>query len=320
MKKVVFIDSVHGVLRDKLNSCGFICIDAVYKTKEEVLKETQDAFGIVVRSRFTLDRCFLEKANKLGFIARSGSGTENIDLNYCHEKDIQVFSSPEGNRNAVAEHALGFILALLNNFKKSQNDIALGEWNRPSNTGKELPNCTIGIIGCGNNGLALAKKLIALGARVLVYDKYKSINEPGIEQVPLTAFYTEVDVLSFHVPQTKETLYMGDFSFFSQFKKPLIVLNISRGKVLKTSGLVRAIKEGFVQKAALDVLEYETKSFEQFFENELPEDFLFLKNNENVMLTPHVAGWTEESYYKLSNVLASKIINRFCTKENEPLF
>ena len=308
MQKVLFIDVVHLVLKERLASRGYTCVDATTDKKEDILLAMKEASGIVIRSRFSLDKEVLTQAKELKFIARSGSGTENIDLDYCARNGIQVFSSPEGNRNAVAEHALGFLLALLNNFKKAQGEIEAGLWERQSNSGRELSSCTVGIIGCGNNGRAFAEKLILLGVKVLAYDKYIKINEPGILQVELEEFYSQVNVLSFHVPQTLETIDMGNYKFFSKFKNPLIVLNISRGNVIHTQGLVRAMKEGVVEKAALDVLEYETKSFERFFESPLPDDFLYLKSNPNVVLTPHVAGWTSESYYKLSNVLAEKII------------
>ena len=311
MRKVVFIDEVHDVLREKLSAKQYTCIDATGLCEEKVREHVKDAFGIVIRSRFTLDESFLCDATSLRFIARSGSGTENVDREYCNKKDIQVFSSPEGNSNAVAEHALGFTLSLLNNLHRSHQEIKDGKWHRKQNTGKELSSCTVAIIGCGNNGLSFAKKLSALGAKVLTYDKYKKIKEPGITQVPIEGLFEEADIVSFHVPQTQETMSMGSYSFFSKFKKQLIVLNICRGKVIDTSGLVQAMKEKKILKAALDVLEYETKSFESFFEKPLPEDFVFLKTNSNVILTPHIAGWTTQSYYELSNVLAVKVIQAF---------
>ena len=311
MRKVVFIDVVHDVLREKLKSNEFSCVDAMTETKEEVLSQIKTAFGIVVRSRFTLDADFLKDAVNLKFIARSGSGTENVDIEHCNKQGVQVFSSPEGNRNAVAEHALAFTLALMNNIHRAHEEIKQGVWSRKPNTGKELSACTIGIVGCGNNGLAFAKKMRDLGATVLVYDKYKKVEAPGITQVPLEGLYNDVDILSFHVPETQETVYMGNYALFSKFKKRLIVLNICRGKVIETKGLVQAMKEKKVVKAALDVLEYETKSFERFFENPLPEDFMYLKTNPNVILTPHIAGWTTQSYYELSNVLAKKILEAF---------
>lgn len=311
MRKVLFIDVVHDVLREKLSENHYSCVDATSFRKEKIKAELKSAFGVVIRSRFKLDEDLLRNAKSLKFIARSGSGTENLDLEYCDKMEIRVFSSPEGNRNAVAEHALGFTLSLLNNIHRSHQEIKQGLWNRTSNTGKELSACTIGVIGCGNNGLAFAKKMRDLGAAVLTYDKYKKVEEPGITQVPLEGLYNDVDILSFHIPETEETVSMGNHMFFSRFKKQLIVLNICRGKVIDTSGLVQAMKEKKVLKAALDVLEYETKSFEHFFENALPEDFVYLKTNPNVILTPHIAGWTTQSYYKLSNVLANKILETF---------
>jgi D-3-phosphoglycerate dehydrogenase len=311
MRKVVFVDAVHSILKDRLESIGFDCVDATKANQDEFIEEIKGAFGIVIRSRFTLDARVLDNARSLRFIARSGSGTENVDSAYCTNKGILLFSSPEGNRNAVAEHALGFLLALLNNFQRAHLEITEGSWLRKENTGRELSSCTVGIIGCGNNGLCFAKKLVSLGVKVLAYDKYKTISEPGVENVALETLYKRVNVISFHVPETEETISMGDHAFFSRFQQPLIVLNICRGKVVETDSLVLAMKQKRVLSAALDVLEYESKSFESFFESELPEAFIYLKNNPNVILTPHIAGWTKESYFGLSNVLADKITEAF---------
>ena len=311
MRKVVFVDAVHFILKDRLESIGFDCVDATKANQDEFIEEIKGAFGIVIRSRFTLDARVLDNARSLRFIARSGSGTENVDSAYCTNKGILLFSSPEGNRNAVAEHALGFLLALLNNFQRAHLEITEGSWLRKENTGRELSSCTVGIIGCGNNGLCFAKKLVSLGVKVLAYDKYKTISEPGVENVALETLYKRVNVISFHVPETEETISMGDHAFFSRFQQPLIVLNICRGKVVETDSLVLAMKQQRVLSAALDVLEYESKSFESFFESELPEAFIYLKNNPNVILTPHIAGWTKESYFGLSNVLADKITEAF---------
>ena len=311
MRKVVFVDAVHSILKDRLESIGFDCVDATRANQDEFIEEIKGAFGIVIRSRFTLDARVLDNARSLRFIARSGSGTENVDSAYCTNKGILLFSSPEGNRNAVAEHALGFLLALLNNFQRAHIEITEGSWLRKENTGRELSSCTVGIIGCGNNGLCFAKKLVSLGVKVLAYDKYKTISEPGVENVALETLYKRVNVISFHVPEKEETISMGDHAFFSRFQQPLIVLNICRGKVVETDSLVLAMKQQRVVSAALDVLEYESKSFESFFESELPEAFIYLKNNPNVILTPHIAGWTKESYFGLSNVLADKITEAF---------
>ena len=266
----------------------------------------EDASGIVLRSRITLNEEVLRNVSNLQFIARSGSGLENIDLDYCKKKKIKVYSSPEGNRNAVAEHCLGFLLSLLNNFKQAQCDIQNGEWLREKNRGIEISNLCVGIIGYGNNGRAFAEKLSSIGVKVLVYDKYvNGFSKEGIYESNMEEIFKESNVISFHVPLTTETIYTADYQFFKSFIKPVWVLNISRGKVLKTKDLIRGLNEGFIRGAALDVLDEESKSFDMSSSNRILMD---LNNRSNVIITPHVAGWTQESYFKLSNVLADKIL------------
>ena len=265
-----------------------------------------DASGIVLRSRITLNEEVLRNVRNLQFIARSGSGLENIDLDYCKKKNVKVYSSPEGNRNAVAEHCLGFLLSLLNNFKQAQCDIHNGEWLREKNRGIEITNLCVGSIGYGNNGRAFAEKLASIGVKVLVYDKYlKGFSGKGIYESNMEEIFKESNVISFHVPLTSETTYIADYQFFKGFSRPVWVLNISRGKVLKTKDLVRGLNEGIVRGAALDVLDEESKSFDVSSSNRIVMD---LNNRSNVIITPHVAGWTQESYFKLSNVLADKIL------------
>jgi len=312
MLKVFFIDSVHSILEERLCKHGFECIDLTKSTREEVIELLPEAFGIVIRSRFTLNQEILETAKNLKFIARSGSGLENIDQNFCIENGIQLFNSPEGNRNAVAEHALGMILVLLNKLHIADLQIRNGKWNREENRGEELDGKTIGIIGYGNNGSAFAKKLRGFDVKVMAYDKYKTgFGDHFVHECTMEAIFEQADIVSFHIPQNKETKFMANKSFFDSFKKPIILLNLSRGKIVKTKDLVTALKTEKVRAAGLDVLEFETKSFESFFEQSLPEEFKYLIESERVILTPHIAGWTKESYYKLSDVLADKILESF---------
>lgn len=306
MQKVYFLDSVHSILEERLTNAGYLCVDCTNSPLNELNKMIVDASGIVLRSRITLNEEILRNFSNLQFIARSGAGLENIDLDYCKKKKIKVYSSPEGNRNAVAEHCLGFLLSLLNNFKQAQCDIQNGEWLREKNRGIEIGNLCVGIIGYGNNGRAFAEKLSSIGVKVLVYDKYvNGFSKKGIYESSMEEIFKESNVISFHVPLTKETTYIADYQFFKSFNRPVWVLNISRGKVLKTKDLIRGLNEGILRGAALDVLDEESKSFNISNSNRILID---LNNRPNVIITPHVAGWTQESYFKLSNILADKIL------------
>lgn len=310
--KVVFLDTVHSILWDRLTSAGFTCTDATELKKEQCFEELADAEGIVIRSRFKMDADFLIQTPYLKFIARSGAGMENIDEEYCEKRNIQLINAPEGNRNAVGEHALGMLLALMNKLHTADQEVRKGIWDREGNRGIELDGKTVGIIGFGNNGSAFAKKLRGFDVKVMAYDKYKSdFGNDFVQEVELAELLKQADVISFHIPQNEETSYFANDSFFNNCKKNIYLLNLSRGKIVETKALVSALKSGKVIAAGLDVLEYEKASFENFFEQELNEDFRFLLNAENVILSPHVGGWTNESYFKLSDVLADKILAEF---------
>jgi D-3-phosphoglycerate dehydrogenase len=310
MRKILFLDSVHPILNERLTKNGFECINGTKFSLEEIHTVLPEIIGLVIRSRFTMNAEFLANAHQLKFIARSGSGLENIDQNFCREKGIELFNSPEGNRNAVAEHALGMLLVLLNKLHIADLQIRNGVWNREANRGEELDGKTVGIIGYGNNGAAFAKKLRGFEVKVMVYDKYKTgFGDHFVQECTLEAIKEQADIISFHIPQNKETKYWGNEDFFNSFSKPILLLNLSRGKIVNTKDLVSALKSGKVRGAGLDVLEFETKSFESFFEQHLPEEFNYLIQAENVVLSPHVGGWTKESYFKLSNVLADKILD-----------
>jgi D-3-phosphoglycerate dehydrogenase len=309
MRKVLFIDTVHPILEERLTKRGFLCVNATKKSLSVIEKELPEVFGIVIRARFVLNEEFLKNATNLKFIARSGSGLENIDQLFCKEKNIELFNSPEGNRNAVAEHALGMLLSLLNKLNQANSQVKTGIWNREENRGEELDGKTIGIIGYGNNGSAFAKKLRGFDVKVIAHDKYKAgFGDHFVQECTLEAIYQQADIVSFHIPLNKDTKYFASEPFFNSFEKPIRLLNLSRGKIVNTKDLVSAIKQEKVIGACLDVLEFETKSFETFFEQHLPEEFQFLVQAENVLLSPHVGGWTRESYFKLSNVLADKIL------------
>lgn len=309
LKEVVFIDSVHPILEQKLTQAGMRCLDHTKSNFEKLQPILSSAYGVVIRSRFTIDAKFLAHCPNLKFVARSGSGLENIDSKRCRELGVRVYNSPEGNRNAVAEHALGMLLSLFHKIQKSDKEVRKGIWHREGNRGEELDGKTIGIIGYGNNGAAFAKKLRGFDVRVLAHDKYKSgFGDHFVQECTLNAIFEQADVLSFHIPQNKETRFIFNEEFIQKMQKPFYLLNLSRGKIVETDALVAGLQTGKIKGAGLDVLEYESKSFESFFEQELPASFSYLVGADNVVLSPHVGGWTAESYVKLSAVLAEKIL------------
>jgi D-3-phosphoglycerate dehydrogenase / 2-oxoglutarate reductase len=306
--QVIFIDTVHPILHQRLENTGYQCIDATDFSKEQCIASIESAKGIVIRSRFRMDEMFLKNAKSLEFIARSGAGMENIDEAYCESRGIELFNAPEGNRNAVAEHALGMLLNLFRHIKKGDAEVRTGIWDREGNRGVELDGKTVGIIGFGNNGSAFARKLSGFDVQVLAYDKYKKAANLGqVEEASMERIFEEADVVSFHVPQTEETLFWGNADFFNSFAKPIYLLNMSRGKIVKTHDLLDAIDAGKVRGACLDVIEFESSSFSEIDKNETLNRLL---NHSKVLLSPHIAGWTQESYFLLSDVLADKILTR----------
>ncbi len=308
--KVIFLDTVHSILEERLSAANFACIDATELSLAECKSLIEDADGIVIRSRFPMDEEFLSGARSLKFIARSGAGMENIDVPYCENRNIQLFNAPEGNRNAVGEHALGMLLSLLNKLHTADREVRSGKWDREGNRGIELDGKTVGIIGYGNNGEAFARKLRGFEVKTLAYDKYKTgFGNEFVTEASLEELYREADVISFHIPQNEETRFWADEAFFEAVTHPFFLLNLSRGKIVKTAALLKAIEAGKVLGAGLDVLEYEKASFENFFDGDMPMPFEHLLKSEKVILTPHVGGWTNESYFKLSDVLADKILD-----------
>ena len=309
MRTIYFLDTVHGILEERLTAAGFTCIDASSWSFEKCCEELNAAEGIVIRSRFPMDEALLRFAPGLKFIARSGAGMENIDEAYCRDRNIELFNAPEGNRNAVGEHALGMLLSLMNKIGVSHNQVRAGKWDRDGNRGIELDGKTVGIIGYGNNGAAFAGKLRGFDVKVLAYDKYKSgYGDDFVIEATLEAVIRKSDVISFHIPQNSETIHFANEEFFDGLGKPVFLLNLSRGKIVETRALIRALESGNVLGAGLDVNEFEKASFETFFEGEMPEELNYLLRSDNVILTPHIGGWTHESYFKLSNVLADKIL------------
>lgn len=310
--RVLFIDIVHPILEERLTKKGFICIDGTEWTREKCLAEIDRFQGIVVRSRFPIDKAFLAAATNLKFIARSGAGLENIDLETAKKNDVICFNAPEGNRNAVGEHALGMLLSLFNNLCRGNTEVRQGVWKREENRGIELDGKTVGLIGYGNNGRAFAKKLFGFDVDVLAYDKYKkNYGDQFANAVSMEEIYQQADIISFHIPQNEETLFMADEAFFKKFKKPIYVINLARGKIIRTKELLKGLQEKRILGACLDVLEYEKASFEKTLAADDNPDFKALLKMENVIFSPHVGGWTHESYFKLSDVLADKVIEKF---------
>ncbi len=311
--KVGFLDIVHDVLKEGLQSKGFECIDLTEVSKENILSDLASYDGIVVRSRFPIDEVFLSKAENLKFIARSGAGMENIDIDYCENNNIKLFNAPEGNRNAVGEHALGMILSLFNNLNKGDKEVRSGLWDREGNRGVELDGKTIGLIGFGNNGAAFAKKLRGFDVEVLAYDKYKSgYGNEFVKEVSLETLKEKAEVLSLHIPQNEETKWMINHSFINEMKNSFYLINLSRGQIVVTEDLKAGLESDRVLGACLDVLEYEKSSFEDMFDDKnIPEAFKYLIDSDKTILSPHVGGWTNESYYLLSKVLLDKIITSF---------
>lgn len=306
--KVLHIDSNHPILWEQLQEAGFENHADFTSTKEEIEAKIQDYQGIVIRSRFKIDKQFIDKATNLKFIARVGAGLESIDCDYALSKDIELIAAPEGNRNAVAEHTLGMILSLFNKLNLADSEIRSGQWNRESNRGHELDGKTVGIIGYGNMGKAFAKKLRGFDVEVLCYDIQDNVGDENAKQVSLKELQEKTDVLSLHIPWTPETDKMVDATFINGFKKPIWIINTSRGKNIVTVDLVVAMESGKVLGAGLDVLEYEKLSFETLFQDKnTPEAFQYLLDGRKVILTPHIAGWTFESHERLAQVIVDKI-------------
>lgn len=305
--KILHIDSNHPLLWDQLQQAGFQNEADYTSSKQDVEAKIENYHGIVIRSRFKLDKTFLDKATNLQFIARVGAGLESIDCDYAKAKGIHLIAAPEGNANAVGEHALGMLLSLFNNLNKANNEVKFGQWKREANRGHELEGKTIGIIGYGNMGKSFAKKLRGFDVTVLCHDILPNMGNENATQVPLSELQERADVLSLHTPWTPETDKMINSDFINQFKKPFWLINTARGNSVVTEDLVQALISGKILGAGLDVLEYEKLSFETLFEGEKPAAFEYLLQAENVVLTPHIAGWTFESHEKLAQVIVDKI-------------
>jgi len=306
--KILHLDSNHPLLWQQLEAAGFHNEEDFTSSKEEIEAKIQNYHGIVIRSRFKIDSTFIDKASQLQFIARVGAGLESIDCDYAASKGIHLIAAPEGNKNAVGEHALGMLLSLMNKLNRADRLVREGKWIREGNRGFELENKTVGIIGYGNMGKSFAKKLQGFDVNVLCYDIQENVGDQYATQVSLEVLQAEADVLSLHIPWTPDTDGMVNAMFINSFTKPFWFINTSRGKNVVTDDVVEALKTGKILGTALDVLEYEKLSFENLFIDTVkPDAFSYLLEAENVLLTPHIAGWTYESHEKLAQTIVDKI-------------
>lgn len=310
--KIIHIDTNHPLMIEQLNKAGFEN-DEAYTLSKEQIQEIIGAYdGLIIRSRFQIDRSFLEAAANLKFIGRVGAGLENIDCDFARSRGIELIAASEGNRTAVAEHAMGMLLSLMNRLNLVDKEVRNGIWLREENRGMELEGKTVGIIGYGYMGKAFAKRLKGFDCKVLFYDIKENIGDENAQQVSLEILQQEADIVSLHTPQTPETYHLINNEFIRSFKKPFWFINTARGKSVNTAHLTDALRDGTIKGAALDVLEYEKSSFENMFESqELPEPFQYLLKAENVLLSPHIAGWTHESKEKLAQIIVNKILEKF---------
>lgn len=307
--KILLLDKNHPLITEQLTAKGFSLDEDFTSSYDEVLAKIEGYDGIIIRSRIPVDQKFIEHAKNLKFIARVGAGMENIDVAFAQKSGVELISSPEGNRDAVAEQVLGMLLILMNRLFISSQEVKNGIWKREENRGEELLGKTAGLIGYGNMGKAVAKRLSGFGCKVIFHDILPNIADENATQVTLEILKKEADILSLHLPITDETHYLVNKKFISEMAKNFYFVNTARGKNVNTKDLVQAIKNGKVKGAALDVLEYEKSSFENLDgEN---EDLQYLLNSEKVIVTPHIAGWTIESKEKLAQVIVDKILRKF---------
>ena len=304
--KILLLDKNHPLITEQLSEKGFVLEEDFSSSYEQVLEKIHLYEGVIIRSRIPLDAHFLEKAKNLKFIARVGAGMENIDIAKAQKLGIKLINSPEGNKDAVAEHVIGTLLVLMNRLFISSNEVKKGIWLREENRGEEILGKTFGIIGYGNMGKAVAKRLSGFGCKTIFYDIKPNLSDEFATQVSLQEVQENADILSIHTPLTEDTLYMIDEEFISKMKKNFYFINTARGKNLKTSALVNALKSGKIKGACLDVLEYEKTSFENLETKN--EDLEYLLNSEKAIITPHIAGWTHESKIKLAQVIVDKIL------------
>ncbi|MFC5285173.1 NAD(P)-dependent oxidoreductase [Pedobacter alpinus] len=305
MKKILIVDDLHPAFKIAAEEMGFFVDDCPLIKKEEVLAILKDYVGLAIRTKFRVDKEVIDVAPQLKFVARAGAGMDNIEVAYADEKNIQLINAPEGNRDAVGEHCVGMLLSLMNNFRKADAEIRNGVWEREGNRGYELMGKTVGIIGYGNNGSSFAKKLKGFDVKVLAYDKYKTgFSDEYATEASMEEIVKFSDIVSFHIPLTRETKQMVNDEYLLHFRKPIFFINAARGEIVSTKAVLKAIEAGKILGAGLDVLEKE--KFPVLADTDFYNE---LVSNPKVLLTPHVAGWTFDSYRKISEVLAEKLKN-----------
>lgn len=303
--KVLVVDSIHPVLFDILKKQELQCIDASQWSDDEVFRELKTSHILIMRSRFSIDAAFIDHYPQLKIIGRVGSGIEHINQTYAMSKGIKILSSPEGNSQSVAEHAIGLLLSLFNKIVQANNQVKDGTWNRKLNQGIELQGMVVGIIGYGNTGSAFAGILSGFGVKVLAYDKYLSTHD---YMSTMDDIFKEADVVSLHLPLTEETKRMVNKNWINQFQKSFYLINTSRGQIVETADLYQGIESGKIAGACLDVLEFENEQLKMPTYSELPDFFQAFVHHPNVLITPHTAGLTVQSYEKLSAIMAEKIL------------
>lgn len=310
--KILFIDDTHPILYSIFEKMGWEIDVKNKESKEEIELELEQYQGIIVRSRFVLDANFIYKATNLKFIGRPGAGLENIDVAFANKQGVKVFRSPEGNQDSVAEHALGMLLMLFNKLQQANNQVKSGIWDRKANWGIELKGKTVGLIGYGYMGKAIAKRFSGFGVNCITYDKYlTNYGDDYAKEVSLEELYETAEVVSLHSPLSKENIGLINTEYLNKFKNPIYLINTARGQSLVLDDMVKALQSGRVLGACLDVLEYEKTSFESMFKEERTDAFNFLSKAESVILSPHIAGWTEESNVKIAQYLGEKIAEYF---------
>lgn len=317
--KILHLDKNHELMLEQLQQAGFENHEDYTSTKEEIQQKISTYDGIILRSRFKIDKAFIDAATNLKFIGRVGAGLENIDCEYAQTKGIKLIAAPEGNRTAVGEHAMGMLLCLMNKLNLVDQEVRTGTWLREQNRGFEIEGKTVGIIGYGHMGKAFAQRLKGFNCKVICYDIKANVGDANAQQVTLNELFQQTDILSLHTPQTANTYHLINEFFIASFKKSFWFINTARGKSVDTRALVDALESKKILGAGLDVLEYEKSSFENMFsENELPEPMQYLIQAKNVLLSPHIAGWTIESKKKLAQVIVDKILFNFTDQNNVP--
>ena len=306
--RVLHLDSNHEILAQGLSKLGCTNVFDFKSNKEDIMASIENHDAIVIRSRFPIDKAFLDTAQHLRFIARVGSGLENIDVPYAKSLGIEIISSPEGNANAVGNHALAMLLGLLNNLPKGAQDISNGNWEREGNRGEELDGKTIGLIGYGHTAGHFAKKLQGFDVKVLCHDTLPNKGDENATQVSLATLQTQADIVSLHLPQTPETKAYINVDFINKMAKPFWLINTSRGNQVVIDDLLEAMVDKTIKGAGLDVLPYEKSSFEQLDHNPQLQQLI---DNPKILLSPHVAGWTHQSKERLAQIIVDKVKDRF---------